>query len=183
MAAIGVLALQGGYAAHSKHLERLGHCPVEVRTCADLHGLAGLCFPGGESTVQLKLVRRWNLEEPLTEFANSGKPVLATCAGLILAARSVTNPVQESLGWMDVEVQRNGWGRQLDSFEAQSDGDAQPLVFIRAPRILHTGPEVSVVTTYKGEAVAVKQGNITGATFHPELTESIDFHAKIFGTA
>jgi 5'-phosphate synthase pdxT subunit len=151
MARIGVLALQGGYAAHAAMLTALGHDPVEVRDpgpfgAAGAH-LDGLCFPGGESTTQLRLIARFGLRAALDDFIASGRPVLATCAGLVLAAARVSNPEQPSFGWLDVTVVRNGWGRQLDSFEDVADvgdGGALPLTFIRAPRISAVGPGVEV---------------------------------------
>jgi 5'-phosphate synthase pdxT subunit len=184
---VGVLALQGAYAAHARTLARLGHDVVEVREAAELDPatLEGLALPGGESTTHLKIIDRQGLREALTAYVRSGRPVLATCAGLILAARRVTGPEQESFGWLDVEVARNAWGRQVHSFEAATDApfDAQgrlPLIFIRAPRVRVVGPEAEVVATYEGEPVLVRQGNLWGATFHPELTDDTRLHARVF---
>ena len=138
-APVGVLALQGGWAAHIRALADLGHATREVRTPADLDGLGGLIFPGGESTTHLKLIDRFGLDASLNAFVASGKPVFCTCAGMILAATAVHAPTQQSFGWIDIEVARNGWGRQVHSFEAQADspfdGDGNPLklLFIRAP--------------------------------------------------
>jgi 5'-phosphate synthase pdxT subunit len=163
---IGVLALQGGFAAHSRALE----------------DVAGLILPGGESTTQLKLLARHGLEPALESFVRSGRPVLATCAGLILAAREVQSPAQRSFGWLDVAVARNAWGRQVDSFVADADAPSGlPLVFIRAPRILSVGPKVEVLAAFKTEPVLVRQGSIWGATFHPELTLDRRVHQWIFG--
>jgi 5'-phosphate synthase pdxT subunit len=188
MARIGVLALQGGYPPHLSVLRRLGHDPIEVRSKTELQGVEGLILPGGESTSQLRLIHRQNLSEALNDFVRSGRPVLATCAGLILAARRVARPEQPSMGWLDVGVERNAWGRQLDSFEAVSDpprfpvlGSSLPLVFIRAPRIQEVGPAAQVLLTYRDEPILVRQGNIWGATFHPELTEDSSLHQVIFG--
>jgi 5'-phosphate synthase pdxT subunit len=178
---VGVLALQGGFALHARSLAALGHEVVEVREAAQLEAVDGLVLPGGESTTMLKLIARGGLRPGLEKLAASGKPVLATCAGLILLARHVTGPEQESFGLLDVEVQRNGWGRQLDSFEGNADGSQLPLVFIRAPRITACGPGVEVKATLDGEPVLVRQRNVTGATFHPELTESLEVHREIFG--
>jgi 5'-phosphate synthase pdxT subunit len=183
MAAVGVLALQGDFAAHAAALEALGHRAVEVRTAAELERLDGLVLPGGESTVQLKLIAREGLAEPLDAFVRSGRPVLATCAGLVLSSRAVTNPEQHAFGWLDVAVARNAWGRQLDSFEAVSDSDDLPLVFIRAPRITRVGAGVEVLATFRGEPVLVRQGNVTGATFHPELTADRRVHRDAFAVA
>jgi pyridoxal 5'-phosphate synthase pdxT subunit len=127
----------------------------------------------------LRLLERESLAGALAVFVASGRPVLATCAGLILAAREVRRPAQRSFGWLDVTVERNSWGRQLDSFEAASD-DGLPLVFIRAPRIVQVGRHVEVVTCLDDEPVLVRQGNVWGATFHPELTPSTVIHAQVF---
>ena len=166
---VGVLALQGGFAAHASALERAGIPALEVNAASQLDALAGLVLPGGESTVQLKLIDRHHLRDALEAFVRSGRPILATCAGLILAAKVVTDPTQESLGWLDVNVARNAWGRQIASFEAESDDGALPLVFIRAPKITACGPKVEVLATFGGEPVLVRQKNVTGAAFHPEL--------------
>jgi 5'-phosphate synthase pdxT subunit len=169
---IGVLALQGAFAAHAIALEALGHSAVEVRTPDELGAVEGLVLPGGESTAQSRLIDSAGLDGPLDRFVRAGRPVLATCAGLILAAR---------YGWLDVEVERNAWGRQVDSFEAVDDAGRLPLVFIRAPRIRSTGPGVEVLAAYRGEAVLVREGAVTAATFHPELTACLDVHRAAFG--
>ena len=179
--AIGVLALQGGYEAHETALRELGHTVVRVRYAAQLPELAGLVFPGGESTTMLKIIAREGLREPLDQLVASGRPVLCTCAGLILAATAVSHPEQESFGWLDVSVARNGWGRQLDSFEAVADGTDIPLLFIRAPRITRVGAHVQVVHTFEGEPICVRQGAVTAATFHPELTPDRRLHRAVFG--
>ncbi len=153
----GVLALQGGFQAH---LEALGPGAIEVRTAADLARVSALVLPGGESTAQAKLIALGGLEPALHELVASGRPVLGTCAGLILCAR---------YGWLDVGVQRNAYGRQVDSFVALDDSGTRRLVFIRAPRIERVGPSVEVLATLKGEPVLVRQGNVTGACYHPEL--------------
>jgi len=124
---------------------------------------------GGESTAQLKLIERGGLAAPLAAFVASGRFVFATCAGLILAAREVTQPSQPSFGWLDVAVARNAWGRQLDSFEALADDGVTRIVAIRAPRILAYGPGVEVVVSLRGEPMLVRAGHVAGATFHPEL--------------
>jgi pyridoxal 5'-phosphate synthase pdxT subunit len=176
---VGVLALQGAFAAHVSALERVGATPILVRTPADLVDLEGLVLPGGESTVHLDLIGRFGLREGLEAIVAAGKPVLATCAGLILAARAVTSPEQTSFGWIDVEVARNAWGRQIHSFEAPSDA-GRSLVFIRAPRIVSVGPAATIVDRHAGEPVLVRQGNVVGATFHPELGEDDVLHAELF---
>lgn len=182
MACIGVLAVQGAFEAHARVLVALRHLPVLVTAARDFEALDGLVLPGGESTVQLALIARLELEAPLRALVQRGVPVLATCAGLILAARQVRSPEQASFGWVDVSVQRNGFGRQLDSFEAESDGLRLPLVFIRAPRIIEVGPAVQVLDRYRGEPVLVRERNLTCATFHPELSGDIRLHAQVFGS-
>ena len=181
MSTVGVLALQGAFARHAALLESLGHRVCTVRSAEDFHGLDGLVLPGGESTVQLSLIDRLGLEAPLRELATSGRPILATCAGLILLARAVHNPDQRSFGLIDLEVTRNGWGRQVDSFEARSDDGTLPLVFIRAPRIAACGPGVEVLARYRTEPVLVRANTVTAATFHPELSGDPTIHARVFG--
>jgi 5'-phosphate synthase pdxT subunit len=178
---VGILALQGGVAPHAAVLRALGHEPVPVRDAAGLADLGGLVLPGGESTAQLRLIDRHGLAEPLAAFVRSGKPVLCTCAGLVLAARRVTQPSQTSFAWIDAEVARNAWGRQVDSFEARADDGVLPLVFIRAPRVTRVGPEVRILATYKGEAILLRQRNVTAASFHPELTTDLRVHREVFG--
>lgn len=118
---VGVLALQGGYEAHEKMLVSLGHATRRVRELVDLEGLSGLVLPGGESSTMLKLLAWSGLEKPLDAAVKAGLPTLATCAGLILSATSVSGPEQASFGWLDIDVARNAWGRQVDSFEAEAD--------------------------------------------------------------
>ena len=184
---IGVLAVQGAFARHAEVLRGLGHEVAHVRTARDLSSLDGLVLPGGESSVQIEMLERLSMVEPLRAFVTSGAPILATCAGAILLASRVESPEQRSLNAIDIVVARNAWGRQVDSFEAESDADAQgrrrPLVFIRAPRILSAGPRVEVLARYRGEAVLVRSGAITCATFHPELTSDASLHREVFGSA
>jgi pyridoxal 5'-phosphate synthase pdxT subunit len=134
MSNLGVLAVQGAFERHAEVLRALGHTVTLVRDARDFASLQGLVLPGGESTVQLQLIERLSLEAPLRALIERGNPVLATCAGLILVARSVESPAQASFGIIDVEVRRNAWGRQLDSFEARSDDASRELIFIRASR-------------------------------------------------
>jgi 5'-phosphate synthase pdxT subunit len=183
VARIGILALQGGFAAHGEALARLGHDAFPLRDAADLDAADGLVLPGGESSAQLTLLARFALEEPLARLARAGKPVLATCAGLILIAHHVSSPEQRSFDWIDVDVIRNAYGRQRDSFEATDDGGKLPLVFIRAPRIARAGSGVEVLATLGGEPILVRQGNVVGATFHPELTPDETVHRLAFGSA
>jgi pyridoxal 5'-phosphate synthase pdxT subunit len=194
---LGVLALQGAFARHAQRLAERGHDVRLVRDARDFTGLGGLVLPGGESTVQLDLLARLGLEEKLVELVRSRVPVLATCAGLILLARSVAHPAQRSFGLLDVDVARNAYGRQLDSFEASADeawppaqapssasaGEPSPLplVFIRAPRIERVGDRVEVLARHRGEPVLVREGNVTAATFHPELTSDPRVHDAVFG--
>jgi 5'-phosphate synthase pdxT subunit len=187
---IGVLAVQGAFARHAEVLAGRGHRVRLLREARDFEGVEGLVLPGGESTVQLDLIGRNALEKPLLELVRAGGPVLATCAGLILLAHAVSRPAQRSLDLIDVDVARNAYGRQLDSFEALSDealpgggGEASPLplVFIRAPRIERAGAGVEVLARHRGEPVLVRQRNVTGATFHPELTLDPRVHEAVFG--
>ncbi len=183
---IGVLALQGGFQAHVLALARLGYNATLVRQASQLLGLDGLILPGGESTTQLQLLERYKMREPLLAAASSGMPILATCAGLVLCATRVTEPEQRSLGLLEITVQRNGFGRQLNSFEARSDDGCLPLCFIRAPRIVEVPPrgdrknKVKVLATYENEPVMVRQDNVTGASFHPELTDDLSVHSAVF---
>jgi 5'-phosphate synthase pdxT subunit len=184
MARVGVLAVQGAFQKHAQLLEQLGHTVLLLRAAADFRDISGLVLPGGESTVQLQLIERLALREELERFLASGQPVLATCAGLILLARTVSHPEQASFARLDIAVTRNAWGRQLDSFEAESDGPVPlPLVFIRAPRIDRVGEGVEVLARYRNEPVLVRQASITGATFHPELAADTRVHRAIFGQA
>jgi pyridoxal 5'-phosphate synthase pdxT subunit len=174
---VGVLALQGAFDAHARVVRELGWRTALVRSAGALDEIDALVLPGGESTVQLELLQRLGLEIPLRAFVARGAPVLATCAGLILLARAVRAPEQPSLGLVDVAVERNAWGRQVESFEAISDR-GRPLLFIRAPRIVDVGPKVEVLDTFEGEPILVRDGNITCATFHPELTPDRRVHRE-----
>lgn len=169
---IGILALQGAFAEHAVALRALGHDPVFVRRAADLDGVEGLVFPGGESTAQARLLSD-TLGAALDRLVAAGAPVLATCAGAILAARR---------GWLDVDLERNAYGPQLHSAEAVAD-DGTRLVLIRAPRITRVGPSVTVLARLHGDPVLVRQGALVAATFHPELTSDRRVHARAFGTA
>ncbi|MEE2786879.1 MAG: pyridoxal 5'-phosphate synthase glutaminase subunit PdxT [Myxococcota bacterium] len=190
MKSVGILAVQGGYAVHADCLRACGATVRLVRTSEDLKSVDGLILPGGESTAQLRLINRFHLEDELDAFVARGRPVLATCAGLILAAQTVSGPTQASFGWLDCDVRRNGWGRQVDSFEAVADpsstnghlGEAPlPMMFIRAPRITRIGADVEVLARYQSEPVLVRQGPFWGATFHPELTVDQRIHRLAFG--
>lgn len=177
---VGVLALQGDFEAHRKALAHAGAEAVEVRTGAELAAVDGLVIPGGESTTMLKLMSVENLVEPVREFGRS-KPIFGTCAGAILLAREVSHPAQESLGLMDIGIERNAYGRQLDSRIAhiQPDGlEGEPVeaVFIRAPIIRRVGEGARVLARYNGDPVLVEQGLHLVATFHPELTPDARVH-------
>jgi pyridoxal 5'-phosphate synthase pdxT subunit len=176
---IGVLALQGDFEAHERALKRSGAEAVEVRSPEDLHGLDGLIIPGGESSTMLKLIEAEKLLEPLREFGRRS-PIFGTCAGAILLASEVANPPQPSLGLMDIGIERNGYGRQIDSRIARLEGASLAggleAVFIRAPIIRRVGAGATVLATYQGDPVLVEQGQHLAATFHPELTEDPRVH-------
>jgi pyridoxal 5'-phosphate synthase pdxT subunit len=176
---IGVLALQGDFAAHCGALRAAGAVPIEVRTPEDLAGVDGLVLPGGESTTMLKLLDLEHLFEPLTQFGRE-KPIFGTCAGAILLAKEVLNPAQRSLGLMNLTVERNAYGRQIDSRIAPIDveGHTAEAVFIRAPIIRKAGPDVSVLASYQETPVLVSEGRHMVATFHPELSKQNLVHAR-----
>jgi len=180
MKTAGILALQGDFEAHRKAIERAGGHAIEVRTLADLERCAGLIVPGGESTTMLKLLDQEGLTEPLTRFSHH-KPIYGSCAGAILLAREVTHPTQPSLGLMDITIERNAYGRQIDSRIASlpmPEGGNLEAVFIRAPIIRRLGPESSVLAQYNRDPVWVEQGLIMVTTFHPELTGDLRVHRR-----
>lgn len=172
---VGVLALQGDYESHARALEQVGVQPKMVRTAAELEQVDGLIIPGGESTTFLKLLEREGLFAPLEKFVRT-RPTFGTCAGCILLAKRVTHPEQESLGVLDATVQRNAYGRQIDSqivTEATSlPGGPLEMVFIRAPRLTDVGSGVDVLASRDGFPVLIRQNNILAATFHPELSHA-----------
>ena len=190
MKRVGVLSLQGDFAAHGAALERAGAAPVYVRERSQLGEIDGLILPGGESTTMLKLLRNENLFDELAEFGRR-KPVFGTCAGAILMATDVTNPPQESLGLMDIAVERNAYGRQLDSrvveldpapeFEMRTAPGKLEAVFIRAPIIRRAGNGAQVLAEYAGDPVLIEQGRHLVATFHPELTTDARVHCLFLG--
>jgi len=167
---IGILAVQGNVREHAAVLRRLGVGPIEVRKPDQLNGLDGLVIPGGESTTFMRLMRLYGLTEAVARF---GGPVLGTCAGMIVLGR-------DHLGLVDISVDRNGYGRQVASFEADLslDGDEEPLrgVFIRAPRVLDAGADVEVLAELDGEPVLLRAGRFVVASFHPELTDDTRVH-------
>lgn len=172
---VGVLALQGDVAAHCRALARVGADAAPVRTQRQLDGLEALVLPGGESTAMLRGIARDGLAEPLRAFLTSGRPVLGTCAGTIMLAHRVSHPAQWSFDALDVDVERNAYGTQLDSFVTVADPGSAfedlSAVFIRAPRIVRVGSGVEVLARARGDPVLVRAGVIWAATFHPELTD------------
>ncbi|GHV89275.1 pyridoxal 5'-phosphate synthase subunit PdxT [Spirochaetia bacterium] len=180
MKTIGILALQGDFAKHAEAIRAAGASALEVREAAGLANIDGLILPGGESTTIGKLLARYGMVEPIKQFAAAGKPVFGTCAGAILLAKHIEKYDQLCLGLLDIDVARNAYGRQTESFEADipapSLGDPLRGVFIRAPVITRTGTGVEVLAEYNGRAVFVRQGSIIAATFHPELTDDPRVH-------
>ncbi len=178
---IGVLALQGSFALHAAHLRRLGVEAVEVRRAPALAGLDGLIIPGGESSTMLKFLLEEGLFEPVRAFQREGGALYGTCAGAILLARAVENPPQESLALLDIEIQRNGYGRQLESHlgacACPELGEPDlPVVMIRAPIISGAGPNVQVLAEWRGQPAFVREGRVLATTFHPELTADTRIH-------
>lgn len=178
---IGVLASQGGFAVHEQVLASLGAEPIEVRAPEHLDGLDALIIPGGESTTIGKAIERDGLAEPIRGLVEAGRPLLGTCAGMILCDR-------DNLGLIDVATRRNAFGRQLQSFEAELEVEGigpDPLraVFIRAPWVEEHGPDVEVLAEWEGHPVAVRQGSVIAVSFHPELTEDSRLHALLMAMA
>jgi pyridoxal 5'-phosphate synthase pdxT subunit len=177
---IGILAVQGDFAAHAAMLARLDAESVEVRTPADLAGCNGLILPGGESTTQLQFLQEEGLADAIGKFAEQGGAILGTCAGAILLATEVENPRQDSLKLLDMTVLRNGYGRQIasDVVRGPTKLKSEPLemVFIRGPIIERAGPSLNVLAEYAGKPALVQRDHIMAATFHPELTEDTTVH-------
>ncbi len=181
---IGVLAMQGAFAEHVRALERAGAVAFEVRTPAELDRCEAIVIPGGESTAIRKALERCELYEPLRARIEAGMPALGTCAGMIVLADAPPDGAPPCFGLLDVEVERNGWGRQVRSAEVEiafAGGGATSAPFIRAPRIVRCGEAVEVVATIadgpaRGEAVAVRQGHLLAAAFHPELGDDLTLH-------
>jgi 5'-phosphate synthase pdxT subunit len=178
---IGILAAQGDFAAHARVLRQLGATPVEIRTADQLSDLDGLVIPGGESTTISRAIERDGLQGPIRAHAEDGRPVLGTCAGMIMLDRG-------HLGLMDTVARRNAFGRQLQSFEADLEVEGlgpDPLraVFIRAPWIEEAGTEVDVLASYDGHPVVVRQGTLLACAFHPELTDDSRLHALFMAMA
>ena len=182
---IGVLALQGAFREHLDMLRAIGVEGVRVREPADLADISGLIFPGGESTTMRQLIERWELREPILDLAAQGAPLFGTCAGMIVLATEIAGGGPPILPLLDVTVERNAFGRQLESFEAELSvpvlGDTPVhAVFIRAPIIERTGPDVDVLATLDdGRIVAVRQRNVIATAFHPELAGEARFHRLV----
>jgi pyridoxal 5'-phosphate synthase pdxT subunit len=182
---VGVLALQGAFAAHARVLNDLGADAVEVRRPAELEGVDALVMPGGESTTMSMLLESSGLFDPIAKRLADGLPVLGTCAGMILLATEVIDGRQDqrSFGAIDLTVRRNAYGRQVDSFETDLDiAEVGPTpfhaVFIRAPGVERVGPDVEVLAELDGQAVLARQGPVTVAAFHPELSDDPRLHAR-----
>lgn len=175
MVKIGVLALQGAVREHVNSIESSGAEAVLVKRAEDLAGIDGLILPGGESTTMRRLLDLYGMMEPLRKFAKEGHPMFGTCAGLILLANSLVGYDQPHLGVMDVKVERNSFGRQVDSFEAHLSikdvADDFPAVFIRAPHITEVGSSTKVLCEHEGRIVMAQEGQFLGCSFHPELTD------------
>jgi pyridoxal 5'-phosphate synthase pdxT subunit len=182
---IGVLSLQGAFREHLDTLDAIGVEGVRVREPADLDGISGLILPGGESTTMRQLLERWKLTAPINELAERGAPIFGTCAGMIVLASEIAGGEPPILPMLDVTVERNAFGRQLDSFEAELEvpvlgGTPVHAVFIRAPIVERTGPDVDILARLDdGRIVAVRQRNVLATAFHPELAGETRFHRLV----
>jgi 5'-phosphate synthase pdxT subunit len=178
---VGVLALQGAFAEHIKILSDLDVDVLPVRLPSDMGGVQALIIPGGESTTMSKLLHDYHLMGPIRNFIKRGLPVLGTCAGMVLLAQKITGAEVEPIGGMNIEIKRNAYGRQVESFEADLSIPALGErafhgIFIRAPVVQEVGSNVEVLCQVRDTAVAVKQGNVLACAFHPELTNDLRFH-------
>ncbi|MBY0121567.1 pyridoxal 5'-phosphate synthase glutaminase subunit PdxT [Bacillus sp. S/N-304-OC-R1] len=175
MLKIGILALQGAVREHIRQIEELGCEAIPVKSVEDLRELNGLVLPGGESTTMRKLLDRYELLEPIRALAEKGIPMFGTCAGLILLAKKIVGYDAPHLGLMDVVVERNSFGRQVDSFEVELsipwEEEDIPAVFIRAPHIVAAGENVEILAKHEDRIVLAREGQFLGCSFHPELTE------------
>ncbi|WP_062309457.1 pyridoxal 5'-phosphate synthase glutaminase subunit PdxT [Alicyclobacillus sendaiensis] len=185
---IAVIAVQGAFREHIAALRQLGADAREAKWARDLEGVDGVVIPGGESTAIGKLMREYDMLEPVRELARAGKPIYGTCAGMIVLAKRIEGEDTVHLGLMDVTVRRNSFGRQRESFEADIDIPAIgappfPAVFIRAPHIVSVGEGVEVLATYEDRIVAVRQGNLLATSFHPELTDDYRLHQYFLNMA
>ena len=189
MAPIGVLAIQGDFLEHRKMLDSISIESREVRTPKELDDLDGLIIPGGESTTIVQLIDIYDMRNTLVEKVHQGLPIWGTCAGMIVLAKSLKDTRPEPLGLMDIEVSRNAFGRQIDSFETDLiisgiDGPPMHAIFIRAPLITKVGKEVEILAEVsEGKPVAVRQGKILATSFHPELTEDSRMHSMFANIA
>jgi len=176
MIKIGVLALQGAVREHMNSLEACGVEAVAVKRKEELQDLDGLILPGGESTAMRRLIDKYDFMDGLKQFAREGKPMFGTCAGLILLAKQLVGYSEPHIGVMDIKVERNSFGRQVDSFEAdlviKDVADSFPAVFIRAPHIVEAGENVEILSKHDDRIVAAREGQFLGCSFHPELTEN-----------
>lgn len=175
MVKIGVLGLQGAVREHIRSIEAAGAEAVVVKRAEQLEELDGLILPGGESTTMRRLVDRYEFMEPLREFGRQGKPMFGTCAGLIMLAKNIVGYDEAHIGVMDITVERNSFGRQRESFEAdlliKGIAKAYPAVFIRAPHIVSVGEGTEILAECEGRIVAAREGNFLACSFHPELTD------------
>jgi len=181
---IGVLDIQGSVVEHVAALEKLGLDVVRVKHPEDLEEIKGLIIPGGESTTIGKLLRRFGLREAILKRVDEGMAIWGTCAGAILLAKKIVGSQQaDGLELMNIAVERNAYGRQLDSFETPLEfaGDSVPAVFIRAPKIVSVGDNVKILAIYKNDIVAAREGNLLATTFHPELSEDLRVHRYFVG--
>lgn len=180
---IGILALQGAFGVHEEMLQSLGGSTVQVRTTADLKLVDALVMPGGESTTMSYLLETSGLFEPIAERINSAMPVFGTCAGMILLSTRIADgrSDQRFYGAIDIDVQRNAYGRQVESFETDLDVDGLQTpfhaMFIRAPQVVRVGPDVEVLSTHEDKVVLARQGSVMVASFHPELTSDNRIHS------
>ena len=180
---VGILALQGDFAEHAASLRRIGATPLEVRTRAQLDQVDGLIIPGGESTTISRLMLQYDLRDPIIRLGQDDVPIWGTCAGAILLATEIVTLDRPALHLLPMTIERNAYGRQIDSFEADLPsgvlgGPPLHAVFIRAPRIRTVGPEVDVLLQLEDEPVAVQSGSLLATTFHPELTDDDRLHAR-----
>ncbi|NWQ44667.1 pyridoxal 5'-phosphate synthase glutaminase subunit PdxT [Bacillus sp. EB106-08-02-XG196] len=180
MVKVGVLALQGAVREHIRSIEECGVEAVAIKRIEELKEIDGLILPGGESTAMRRLIDKYNFMDALKEFAAEGKPMFGTCAGLILLAKNLVGH-EPHIGVMDITVERNSFGRQVDSFEAdlaiKDVADSFPAVFIRAPHIVEAGSEVEILSKHNDRIVAAREGQFLGCSFHPELTDKHELTA------
>lgn len=180
MVKIGVLALQGAVREHIKSVEACGVEAIAIKRKEELDEVDGLILPGGESTAMRRLIDKYDFMDALKKFASEGKPMFGTCAGLILLAKNIAG-YEPHIGVMDITVERNSFGRQVDSFEADLNikdvAECFPAIFIRAPHIVESGPEVEILAKHEDRIVAARQGQFLGCSFHPELTDNHDLTA------